>query len=957
MELASELSESFTVASGGPTQIRSRNGVHVDMPSGAAPPGTTITISPVARLTPQMGAPFAGPIYDIRVGNRDHFQFNQPVTVSVPFVPRLAGDEPVRLATFQNGRWVEVPCTVDRQRGVVTAQVNHASVWTTLRGAAGAAAGWVGGVTTPIWVDLGLPLFMIWNSDSVRAGFYSAYNKGSWEHGTKNFKIHYFRSGKHAVMNDSDYPLRGNRPGVYVAIDSERSQILTDEGKKAVPLYIQDLGELAESIRTNLANQYGMPFPEVRTFAGYQAGLRYDIFVFDLGDLGSTPMNGPVLLANNIMPFAVSKGITAERMNNATIAHELTHVAQGGVFSAYVATLQRMESRLAASHAMIEMTGAYMGDRFWEDQGRPTHIVRDFYARQNDYARFLTVSLDRVMKPQFHYSYAVFLSWLDQRKSGDGLRVVQELFKGGSASLEGLSAACSTVLGKPLPDALGEFAQAMYFDELVQVKLFPHLRDQPLTTILTRYSGGTMLTEKGNSIVDPEFANILAPPNYKTASGARPIWPWGRVSITPLPHLTYHALYIRSEELPEKRKPIYYLSFEPNGARPPTVVARLASGVIQREGLPAIVESTYFKELPLKSGLTVLRVNEEMEPPSGRPTLVTLLIENRSLTQDLNGMAVERWVLLAPEFVRFEREAEPPAVNSRRWTVVWHKAELSAFPRIFAGYNVYRKRVDEADSQFKRVRENWQDEVYTDPAPDDSEYMYNVKVVDRHGNESEFGTIDVDDPFVGVWNGTITLVDGSLADSLIDALKEAGVRMDREELESIAKEQDPARRAQRQKEWDQFKKGVGEYWQPVETLLLKAEFLLTVGTKVEFLIWKEKGGSYALLPTKLFGQRLPVSLQNKIAMTRTDRIVLSFADLQSSQEYRDLIAAGFPPIELRLSRMEPESTYNNIRTTSYKIPAKDKFQGAELKWSFNRTGKLQELNAELSTIPLFPPKE
>src|SRR5207244_2620196 len=135
---------------------------------------------------------------------------------------------------------------------------------------------------------------------------------------------------------------------------------------------------------------------------------------------------------------------------------------------------------------------------------------------------------------------------------------------------------------------------------------------------------------------------------------------------------------------------------------------------------------------------------------------------------------VQRWLLLAPAWVKSSRDGQPPTLEAQRWTVTWHKAELAEWPSIFDGYNVYRKKLGDPDTAYQLVKEGVQDEVYTDHVDDLVEYVYTVKLRDKLGNLSEYADADKGDPFIGVWDGGVQLVNGSVAKPIIEAFTQAG---------------------------------------------------------------------------------------------------------------------------------------------------------------------------------------
>ena len=60
----------------------------LSVPAGAIAPGTTeISTTPLLTVAPEMAAPFSGPVVDIRIGDREHYSFRKPVTLTLPYEP------------------------------------------------------------------------------------------------------------------------------------------------------------------------------------------------------------------------------------------------------------------------------------------------------------------------------------------------------------------------------------------------------------------------------------------------------------------------------------------------------------------------------------------------------------------------------------------------------------------------------------------------------------------------------------------------------------------------------------------------------------------------------------------------------------------------------------------------------------------------------------------------------
>jgi len=226
---------------------------------------------------------------------------------------------------------------------------------------------------------------------------------------------------------------------------------------------------------------------------------------------------------------------------------------------------------------------------------------------------------------------------------------------------------------------------------------------------------------------------------------------------------------------------------------------------------------------------------------------------NESLETDGPSVLLTRWLLLAPEFVQYSR------FQGGRYQIIWHKAELKDAREIrgkpvFAGYNVYRKRVSDAEFPSTPINpEPLSGESLFDDPPADQRWDYTVTVVDIDGNESEPAAFKLEgDPFEGIWNGKTSLVRGTISEPIIKLIKS-----------EIQKAAVP-----------------GENLSQVNSLLNKAglilkniDLLLRFGVPMTYEIEHIKDGLYSVTPKTVFGR--PVEDPEPLQMTRIGAYALA----------------------------------------------------------------------------------
>ena len=104
-------------------------------PPGSISGNRPVTVTPVVRVPPAMvqdGAVPIGPLFHLEVDGEEHWTFDRPIEVTIPFDPGLFGktaeQAKATLAVWEGDHWQPLPTVHDTARGVLTAQSPHASI-------------------------------------------------------------------------------------------------------------------------------------------------------------------------------------------------------------------------------------------------------------------------------------------------------------------------------------------------------------------------------------------------------------------------------------------------------------------------------------------------------------------------------------------------------------------------------------------------------------------------------------------------------------------------------------------------------------------------------------------------------------------------------------------------------------------------------------------------------------
>ncbi len=582
-------------------------GARVDMPEGSRldfPPGSVrgaqkLKITPVARTSREMksgGAVMIGPLFDINVGGQEHYAFDRPARMTVPYDPALLPDpkttQGLTIATWENGTWAPLPSTIDAVNHTVTAELRHASIDGLIIIAATLVAAGMAAGSEPL--------------EAIRKQLQKR-TDGLYE--TPNFSVRYFKTWNPGrPLDDAAYPLAaGRKTGEH-------------------PLYIQDVGRLLEEIRAGL-DKVGTPVAAVKLY-------RWDAFVVPMsGDYGASPAGGPLLITTDFSNADGSLG-DLDGLMRSTIAHELIHVGQGSFFRYYSAATAATESW------WIESTANFLSDRYWRLQGRQADSVQFYLDGKGD---LLTKPFDLARGTET-YAYGRFLEWIEKR--GDVQGVINKMNQGGTVSLKALDAAVRAVFpGQTLGDLFVEFSKDFYHGSLWSGDVFPVKGGwdgaDPARTAgrydhLTRVDGG------GLSAVNVFGASRVELPHL-SATGIH-------YHADRMPPDRWAKLVIAVESATQPAARTWVLGGESAiPGRPPVAGAPTPL-------MPLIFEKS--KDGPWRATYVIKRLATPPDPAAGKANHATLVLVNTDLVQDAEPLAVRRWILLPPEFVSSKRQAD-----------------------------------------------------------------------------------------------------------------------------------------------------------------------------------------------------------------------------------------------------------------------------------------------------------
>jgi hypothetical protein len=200
---------------------------------------------------------------------------------------------------------------------------------------------------------------------------------------------------------------------------------------------------------------------------------------------------------------------------------------------------------------------------------------------------------------------------------------------------------------------------------------------------------------------------------------------------------------------PKSQKAKLVVRFVPYGKVSPDLRILYAVDKCKQQ-IPCQSRVSTFEEVQLSLEKPVMKV-VDLFGQKDHPDRVTVLAVNRSLEASVPGSSVERWLLVPPSNVQFER-VEP---SSRRWRVKWDRVGLKDHAPVWGQYEVLRRRVGQKDSDLVPLNRT-EDEFYGGDVPTDDDYVFTVKVVDLYGNKSHPAKVGDRDTFAGDWFGVVS---------------------------------------------------------------------------------------------------------------------------------------------------------------------------------------------------------
>ncbi len=878
-------------------EVRGADGLGLQVPAGALPEGGELSMTPVLDPPDEMRAYYAGLIYDIRLGDEEHLEFRRPVTLTLPIASNV-DPEQVRLVVWQNGRWEPVPAEVNASERTITAKIEHASHWLAVSSLEVPPVAVAAAIAATLWAAT--------NGTTRGAGKSVAWALADgFETPGGNFQFHYEMS---AVPDDATY---------LAAVGSPR----TGSPVPDVPLYIQDLGSWLEECRPGLESM-GLSLPAAKL-------LRYDVFVSPIDALGLSGLGGPLVLSSDLHTKAAADGLPLADLMRSVCAHELVHVSQAGLVVLPAMAEEYLPAMIAPERRWwLEMTAEYLANYYWELQGRPLGIVAERYRKTPSLPNTTMVGSE----DPTYYSYASMLSLIDEREgSGSAARWVQTFdgyWTGGVSQID--AAAREALGGRGLADLFREFAFDCFHDDLWRAQRFPkfHAGKSDMNQVVSQGTGHDIKGGMRFSMV----ARTAGKLTLDARSQSR--------SMDGLAPLTAQAAYLLFDGLkPEQHAKlvIHAVDTSPNGARP-SLYLSVDDAQYQSQGnnpymLPVTRELGKPKRVSLDGQDGFVHVVEDLGAPDG-PNRATLIALNESLDGGAGSIYLERWLLLPPESLQYER-------RDSTWILDWSVVELAGDPKAFAAYRVYRKPRGSDDSLYELALEATEPHAIFTGQPE-RDYDFSVRVVDSLGNESADAK-SLNLSFAGQWSGKLRLVKGEVLKPLLDWAERRIAELIEEAREEIRNTSDFERRDELRRDLDEDLENLRQLREEIRPYIdvwSKAEAALHAGTPVSFEI-REKGSGYEMNVTSIMGFEIDKDEWVPLGKLGRDRIgVVDPGDLEDLREIRAKGGLNFSPLELRMHRYDPTGKRSAvIRTDEWNLSVPIEPDGqidVQLAWEFTR---------------------
>lgn len=568
--------------------LESGDGVRVRAPAGAIGEALDIAIAPIVSAPAEMNATFYGPVYDLRIGAYEHYEFDRDVEIEIPYLADPPSDATV--AVWGDGRWTPVPTRIDAASRRAIGRLPHASPVGFLAVPSAAAVATTGAATVAV-------VFPTIGTATGRGALLAAWYARSDELETNDglFKIHYYRSGPDAVPADGAWPAAttgSNYPGH--------------------PQYVRDMAILLEESQVRMKNR-GI---------GLTAGLalRHDVYLMNITDSGYTLLGGPIIISTDMAGAAREGAVDVHRLLRSVIAHEMFHVVQDDYFNFANAQVWRW---------WIECTGEYMGNALWDGSNSPTNTCRDGLLLPSRGA-LLRTPMDLSVANDY-YAFAAFFLWLDDKYNGAGFNVIADVNHNAtamtSARLADIDAACRNRAGRGLAELFEEFALDYHHRDLPRATLAPKIH---------RLVPGDQAFKQSSVVFDAPGSQewVFLKLNAGGGGGVRTN-AYASMSTPPLRHLSAQALYFVLDHLPEDRKGKAVIEIE--GAPAQDAVAYVGADRYGTATLRAVEPNG-------------MHVVDGLSAPEGN-NRATVILVNRSLSGDGGPVKVTRWLLLAPAWV------------------------------------------------------------------------------------------------------------------------------------------------------------------------------------------------------------------------------------------------------------------------------------------------------------------
>lgn len=395
--------------------VKTMEGATLEFGPNSIREAQTIRVVPVVHIPESMIQDRViplGPLHDIQIGSEEHYTFDRPVPMTIPFnpdrLPKDLGVQQIAIGTWEDGNWRVLPSRVDELNHTVTADLPHASVEGLVVITAVAAGG-----TAIKFTETGSAIY-----EQMRLGLKQVYK-------TANFAIHYSTDVGLGVPPDNEYPLAKGRQA------------------QEAPLYVIDIGSYLEEARAGL-DQVGM-------HVGPGSPYRWDAFLVAMPNFGASDLGGPLMIDNDFKEKGTYPANYEYRLR-ATTVHELIHVAQDDYFNTFNAESARW---------WLESTAEYLANVFLQQHGYPTPDI-NYYVQRETNLPATPIDKAEELRP---YAYAGFYRWL-QEHGVDMLAVIKGVNSSGQATAAQLDRTISSVSGKTLSDLFLEFATDYYHNNL-----------------------------------------------------------------------------------------------------------------------------------------------------------------------------------------------------------------------------------------------------------------------------------------------------------------------------------------------------------------------------------------------------------------------------------------------------------------------------------------------------------